>query len=106
MSFDIIDLHCDTIMDCYFNGTKLKDRTGHINIEKLQKGGCMAQALALFIPTDGKLGRDGKTLPWDIYLGMLKSWNENVDANSDVMRRALSAGDIKKNTEDGFMSAC
>ena len=105
MSFEIIDLHCDTIMDCHFNGVKLKDREGHINIEKLRQGNCMAQALALFIPTDGKVGRDGITLPWDIYKGMLSSWKENVDANSDSIRPAYSASDIEKNAADGYMSA-
>lgn len=105
MALEIIDLHCDTIMDCYFKGAALKNREGHINIQKLRDGGCMAQALALFIPTDGKVGRDGKTPPWDIYLGMLESWNKNVEENSDVIRRAFSADDIRRNAADGFMSA-
>ena len=104
MGFDIIDLHCDTMMACYFRKVSLKEFGGHINIEKLQKGGCMAQALALFLPTDGHLARDGRT-PWQLYKDMLACWNENVDANADVLRRAYSAEDIRKNAEDGFMSA-
>ena len=105
MALEIIDLHCDTMMACYFRKQALRDFEGHINIEKLTKGGCMAQALALFLPTDGHLARDGKTAPWDLYKSMLSCWNENVDANSDVMRRAFSADDIRKNAEEGFMSA-
>ncbi len=101
----IIDLHCDTIMGCYFKKESLRVFDGHINIEKLQQGGCMAQAMALFLPTDGHTARDGVTMPWDLYKMMLACWNENVDANADVMRRAYSAEDIKKNAEEGFLSA-
>jgi len=104
MGFDIIDLHCDTMMACYFKKQSLKEFDGHINIEKLKKGGCMAQALALFLPTDGHLARDGRT-PWDLYKDMLICWNQNVDDNSDVMRRAYTADDIRKNAAEGYMSA-
>jgi membrane dipeptidase len=88
MGLDIIDLHCDTMMACYFKKQSINEFEGHINIEKLKKGGCMAQALALFLPTDGHKTRDGR-MPWDLYKDMLSCWNENVDANSDVMRRAF-----------------
>ena len=104
MGFDIIDLHCDTMMACYFKKQPLKNFDGHINIEKLKEGGCMAQALALFLPTDGKKARDGRD-PWDLYKDMLSCWNENVDANADVMRRAFSAEDIRRNAAEGYMSA-
>ncbi|MBR0481004.1 MAG: dipeptidase [Firmicutes bacterium] len=104
MALDIIDLHCDTMMACYFKKQPLKNFEGHINIEKLQKGGCMAQALALFLPTDGHLARDGRT-PWQLYKDMLVCWNENVDANADVIRRAFCADDIRKNASEGIMSA-
>ena len=104
MALDIIDLHCDTMMACYFRKKPLKDFEGHINIEKLKEGGCMAQALALFLPTDGHKTRDGRD-PWDLYKDMLSCWNENVDANSDVMRRAYSADDIRQNAREGYMSA-
>ncbi len=104
-NLQIIDLHCDTVMACYFKNEPLKNFDGHINIGKLQQGGCMAQALALFIATDGHTARDGVTMPWDLYKKMLACWNENVDANADVMRRACSVEDIQKNADEGFLSA-
>lgn len=100
----VIDLHCDTMMGCYFRKTRLSDCEGHINIEKLRKGGCMAQAFALFIPTDGRKGRNGED-PWDLYKAMLKSWNNNIDENSAEIHRAFSADDIVKNNSEGYMSA-
>jgi membrane dipeptidase len=104
MGLDIIDLHCDTMMACYFKKQSINEFEGHINIEKLKRGGCMAQALALFLPTDGHKTRDGR-MPWDLYKDMLLCWNENVDANKELMRRAFSADDIRKNAEEGYMSA-
>ena len=31
----IVDLHCDTIMECMLKGQGLAGRPGHINLEKL-----------------------------------------------------------------------
>ena len=48
---NIIDLHSDTVLFCYKNRKTFRTYEGHINLEKLQKGGCLAQCFALFIPT-------------------------------------------------------
>jgi len=105
MSFNIIDLHCDTMMACYFENKAFKDFSGHINIEKLKQGGSMMQALALFIATNGKTARDGVTSPWDLYKAMLACWKKEIAANSDSIRQVFSAEDIKKNVEEGYLSA-
>jgi len=104
MSFNIIDLHCDTILSCYFGKKNLKDREGHINIEKLKQGGSMMQDFALFIATNGKTGRDGK-MPWDIYKGMLACFYENMEKNSDDIKQVFNADDIEKNMKEGKLSA-
>ena len=101
----IIDLHCDTIMACHFSKATLKSEELHINIEKLIEGGSMMQAFSLFIPTDGKVGRDGKTLPWDIYNGMVETFYKELNNNSDTLKLALTYHDIIKNKEDGYISA-
>ena len=48
---NIFDLHCDTLMPVYIDGYTLQNWTGHINLEKLQKGGSMVQCFAIYIPT-------------------------------------------------------
>ena len=48
--FNIVDLHCDTLMGCY-RGMPLAKNDGHIDLEKLQKGGALAQFFAIWIPT-------------------------------------------------------
>ena len=100
----IIDLHCDTMMACYFSKAHLDNHDGHINTEKLLRGGCLSQAFALFLPTDGKKTRDRRE-PWDLYKDMLECWNEEIDANSKYIRRAYTADDIDDNDKNGYMSA-
>ena len=48
----IVDMHCDTIMRMALSDGKiaLRENDGHIDIAKLQKGGCLAQFFAIFIP--------------------------------------------------------
>ena len=46
-----IDLHCDTILFCFEGNQSLRQFGGHINLEKLISGDCLAQCFALFIPT-------------------------------------------------------
>lgn len=101
----IIDLHCDTIKECHFTDATLNTDYLHINIQKLIKGGSMMQAFALFIPTDGKIGRDGKTLPWDIYQGMVNTFYKELNENSNVLRQALSYDDVINNKKDEYISA-
>ena len=34
--FNIVDLHCDTLMELYLKHQTLENATGHINLEKLK----------------------------------------------------------------------
>ena len=107
MNMRVIDLHCDTILGCYTRAKALRDYPGHISLEKLQKGECLAQCFALFIPTH-ESGREYFGVerdPWELYHALLKCYKENMAACADVIRPALTAGDIRKNKESGFISS-
>ncbi len=104
---NIIDLHCDTILFCYKGNRTLLDFSGHINLEKLKAGGCLAQCFALFIPTHQAaiqyLHRE--TDPWSLYGELLECYRKNLLAASDFIRPALSARQILANREAGFLSS-
>lgn len=102
----LIDLHCDTMLSCYFGRKPLQALEGHINIEKLREGDCLAQCFALFIVTNkGQItGPDGKTA-WDTYEGMLRCFRENLAASADFFRPARTAAEIRQNAAGGFRSA-
>lgn len=103
----IIDLHCDTILNCYLNGDNLHTYSGHINLDKLKKGGCLAQCFALFIPThDAALECfEQEKDPWELYQDLLSVYQENIKLCSDVIRPAFSADDILSNRDAGYLSS-
>ena len=107
MDMKIIDLHCDTILRCCMWTKALRDYPGQISLEKLQKGGCLAQCFALFIPTHDAcrfyFGEDRE--PGELYHTLLKCYKENMAACADAIRPALTAEDILKNAESGFISS-
>ena len=84
-----------------------RDYQGHINLDKLQKGGCLAQCFALFIPTHDAcrfyFGENRES--WELYHALLKCYKENLMACADAIRPALTAEDIRNNSESGFISS-
>lgn len=103
----IIDLHCDTILGCYAGKKSLRNFPGHINAEKLQRGGCLAQCFALFIPTHDTAVRyfGEERDAWGVYQDLLQCYRENMAECCDVFRPALSADDIRATREDGMISS-
>ena len=105
--FNIIDLHCDTILECVTNGADLRSGSGHISLEKLAAGGCLAQCFAIFIPTGASAERH-KTTDWTYYEYYQKAaafFHRAMEENGDVIRQARTVSDIEKNKADGKMSA-
>ena len=103
---NIVDLHCDTIMECMLKGQGLAGRPGHINLEKLQKAGSMAQCFALFTISNDmqdEFGYHGEV--YDTYNKMYEIFSREMELNKDVIRQVRSAEDILKNNAEGKLSA-
>ena len=102
-----IDLHCDTILFCFEGNQSLRQFGGHINLEKLISGGCLAQCFALFIPTYETavqyLHREYD--PWELYGMLLDCYRRNLADSADYLRPALSADQVRENREKGFLSS-
>ena len=103
----IIDLHCDTILLCYTGQQPLLKFPGHINVQKLLQGGCLAQCFALFIATYERadIHFGWRPEPWALYQTLLKFYRENLDVCASLIRPALSAEDVIANSEEGFLSS-
>ena len=103
---NIVDLHCDTIKECMLKGQGLAGRPGHINLEKLQKAGSMAQCFALFTISNDmqdEFGYHGEV--YDTYNKMYEIFSREMELNKDVIRQVRSAEDILKNNAEGKLSA-
>lgn len=102
----IIDMHCDTMMRCY-RGEHLAEMQGHMDLERMRRGGMLAQCFALFISTepDGSRARGSSLSPYELYQGMLEAYNREMALNSGVIRPALRADDVVRNDREGFISS-
>ncbi len=106
MEMPIIDLHCDTIMR-FHGGEHLRGlENSHISLEKLQKGGCMAQCFAIFVPTHDAATRHGLPDDAEAYFDKAyERYKEELSLNADAILPACTAGDIERNFAAGKMSA-
>ena len=100
-------MHCDTVLMAREAGKNLRDFDGHINIEKLKAGGCLAQCFALFIPSYDILDTVHfmDTGFRAIYSELLGKYRDSVKSCADALRPAYSAADIIRNEKAGYISS-
>jgi len=102
---NIVDLHCDTLMGCV-KGTPLAKNDMHIDIEKLKKGGALAQFFAIFIPTGESAVRHGNNLPpYEYFCKTYEAYLRELELNKNDIASALCYADIEKNQAEGKISA-
>lgn len=85
-----IDLHCDTAMRMYEEKGKLKKNNFSIDIEKLKKGGCMAQVFAFFINLSK--GSD----PYNYFLNMYDNFIKEIQENSKEIEIVRNVDELEK----------
>lgn len=99
-----IDLHCDTISAIYESGRAgrarlLRRNEGHVDIERLKLGGCLAQSFALF--TNIRKEPD----PYTYVSELLGVFEEEMKRNEDEIKPALTIRDLRDQEKNGGMSA-
>lgn len=103
--FSLVDLHCDTLMELYLKKTDLRSWQGHINLEKLQKGGCMVQSFAIFIPTHQSGVRHGVVEdPYSYFNHVADVFDREMAANAGVIRPVRTVAQMEENKKAGLMS--
>ena len=105
--FNIIDLHCDTILEGVTNGADIRSGDTHITLEKLAKGSCLAQCFAIFIPTgdSAERHRTKEMSYYDYYRTAKAFFFRTMEENAGVIRQARTVSDIEKNSVEGMLSA-
>ena len=104
----IIDMHCDTISKIYELRRKgeavgLRRNDLHLDLMRMKEAGYMAQCFALFtyMPYTQERGVD----PAEYAKALSDTMDRELEANADLIRPALSAADIVRNYQEGFLSA-
>lgn len=97
----LIDLHCDTILECHLSGGKreLYKSDLCVDIEKMKKAGTLAQVFALYVDMKGP------QKPMQNCMDMLDLFYNELDRNKDTVAFAACYEDIEKNKREGKMSA-
>lgn len=98
------DLHCDTISALYYRrkrGGREALRSSHLNVslDKMQQGGYVLQNFAIF--TDIQKEEN----PYLAAKEQIALFQEEMRRNSDKIRQAKTAEEIRKNREEGLLSA-
>lgn len=104
-----IDLHCDTLMpfaaDDNFN---LYENKNMIDLQKLQKGDCMAQFFAMFMvnPEDWKKEMKTELLDdWEYMRRLKTGLDKMLREHGDLIAFAGNAEDMDRNRAEGKISA-
>lgn len=102
----IVDLHCDTIM-YFYRGESLDGmQNTHINLEKMKKGGCLAQCFAIFVPSHQTAERMGLTdTPEEYFEKAYQAYLRELEQNKSGILPAGCVADIQANAAAGKMSA-
>ena len=106
MNFPVFDLHCDTALELLGKdmrgGNSLRKNSFHIDLERAKTLPGYAQCFACFT-TPGMSEWYKKSPVWIFEQEMAAILSE-IEKNSDIIRLAYSADDVRKNYSEGIMS--
>ncbi len=108
MKFPVFDLHCDTaeslVRKAAFADETLKKNSLHIDLERASKLPGYGQCFACFTSDAPGVTPEGIS-PILMFERELAAIYSEVEKNRDIIRLAYSAEDIRRNLDNGMMSA-
>ena len=107
MNIPVFDLHCDTVTELLgrdlSGSTSLRNNQLHIDLERGATLAGYAQCFAFCSTTDIPLPKGIKIE--DVFWREVSLLQDTIDKNSDLIRQARSAEDVRRNLADGKISA-
>ncbi|OPF51849.1 peptidase M19 [Clostridium baratii] len=94
-----IDLHCDTAYRMIKENLSLNDDACKVNIEKLKKGGALAQTFAFFVDLEEE--KD----PYDAFTSMYNNFIKEVGKNKDKIEIVRNRDELKQCNNNGKVGA-
>lgn len=102
-----VDMHCDTIAALLgmrrrgisAENSGLEKNSLHVDLEKLEKGGCFLQNFALFVALSECSD------PFQECMALMDLYYEEMEKNKDRIRPVYRYEDIEKNRAEGKLSA-
>ena len=106
MKFPVFDLHCDTALALIgkdMKSTSLRKNNFHIDLERASRLPGYCQCFACFT-APGMQDWYGIS-PMTVFDRELDTMMHQIGMNNDLIRQAFTAADVRKNMEEGKMSA-
>lgn len=107
MKLSVFDLHCDTVTELLGRDLSatmpLRSNNLHIDLERMKQYDAYVQCFAFWSTTGLPLPKGMK--PEDIFWRELSVLQDQIDKNKDLIRQARTGADVRKNMEDGVVSA-
>ena len=107
MKLSVFDLHCDTVTELLGRDLSatmaLRSNELHIDLNRMKQYDAYAQCFAFWSTTGLPLPKGMK--PEDIFWRELSVLQDQIDKNKDLIRQARTGADVRKNMEDGVISA-
>lgn len=107
MNVPVFDLHCDTVTELLGKdlsaGTPLRSNQLHIDLERMKKYPGYAQCFAFWTTTDLPLPKGIKME--DVFWREVSLLQDQIDKNKDMIRQARSGNEVRRNLEEGVISA-
>lgn len=107
MNIPVFDLHCDTVTELLGRdlsaSTPLRSNQLHIDLDRMKAYPGYAQCFAFWSTTGLPLLKGIKAE--DVFWREVSVLQDQIDKNKDVIRQVRSGSDIRKNLEDGVISA-
>lgn len=107
MNIPVFDLHCDTASKLlgrdFAATTPLRSNEIHIDLERMKKYPGYAQCFAIWLTPGMPLPKGMKVE--DVFWREVSVLQDQIDKNKDLIRQARTGAEIRKNMEEGIMSA-
>lgn len=101
-----IDMHCDTLLECYLRNKQLRKNDLQIDLEKIKKTGGMMQFFAAYLISGKAAEAENVTLsPYDLFFRIYELYEQQLAANDDIVAPVKKFSDIEKNKSAGKISS-
>lgn len=94
----LIDLHCDTVMRLYNDGTELKKNNYHIDIEKMKKSNVLTQFFAMYVDLNQV------DSPYRVCKEMIVKYQEELEKNRNLLINVNNYDQIKEIMDKNLLS--
>ena len=103
---NLIDMHCDTLLECYLNSYGLRKNHGHLDLESMAASGALAQFFAIFLPSGEDAREHGIEIgPYRLFEEVYGLYQSEMAKNKDLILPAYSYQDILENKRKNKISA-